>query len=110
MIAGLLAGVINGMLGAGSGNVIVPFLEKYGIEERKAHATSVFIVFFFCVCSSFFYFNTGQLNFKEALPYAICGIPGAFIGTFILSKINQTLLRRIFSIFVIWAGSRMLFK
>jgi uncharacterized membrane protein YfcA len=99
------------MLGAGSGNVIVPVLEKYyDMEEKNSHATSVFIVFFVCISSTFLYLINGQFDMFDALPYIIYGIPGAVLGTIILSHINQKILRKIFSIFIIFAGARMLFK
>ncbi|MDR0738785.1 MAG: sulfite exporter TauE/SafE family protein [Oscillospiraceae bacterium] len=110
LLAGFFAGTVNGLLGAGSGNIIVPMLERHGVHERRAHATSVFVVFFFCVSSAILYFSSGRIILSEALPYALWGTVGAFLGSNVLSKINQKILRRVFSIFLITSGIRMFLK
>ncbi|MDR0404744.1 MAG: sulfite exporter TauE/SafE family protein [Oscillospiraceae bacterium] len=109
-LTGVVAGVVNGMLGAGSGNIMVPALEKYGLEERVSHATSVFIVFFCCVSSTALYSLNGKLEVSDALTYVIYGLPGAILGTVVLPRVNRKFLRRIFSIFIVFAGIKMIFR
>ena len=109
-IGGFLAGALNGLLGAGGGMIIVPTLTKSGVSQQKAHATSVCIILPLCIFSAYLYLSSGKVAIQDALPYLGWGVLGAFIGTYILSKINEQLLRRIFGILMIWAAYRMVFR
>lgn len=107
LIIGLLSGVINGLLGAGGGMLAVPTL-KSQTEAQKAHATTVAIIMPMCLVSSIWYLFAGRVTLKDALPYAPYGVIGAFIGAFLLTKLKAKWLRIIFSLFMIWAGIRMI--
>lgn len=109
-IGGLLAGTLNGMLGAGGGMIIVPMLTSSGLSQRKAHATSVCIILPICVFSALNYIMNGYTTIQDALPYVFWGIPGSLIGTWILPKINQKLLKKVFGVLMIWASYRMVCK
>lgn len=109
-LGGLLAGILNGMLGAGGGMIIVPILTKLGLEQQNAHATSVCIIMPICIVSAITYLYSGHVSFFDASPYLIWGIVGAILGTWILQKISPKLLRRIFGGLMIWAAIRMVLK
>lgn len=109
-IWGLFAGILNGLLGAGGGLLIVPILEKYDLEQRSIHATSVCIILPICILSTIIYLIKGQVTFNDALPYLPFSIIGSIIGSFILSKINQNFLRKLFGIFMLWAAIQLLLK
>lgn len=106
-ILGLITGLINGLLGAGGGMIAVPFLKKF-VSPQEAHATSVAIIFPICILSAIRYIESGFVNITDAVPYFIFGLPGAIAGTYCLTKFSASALRIIFSVFVIWAGIRML--
>ncbi len=107
IIVGFLTGIINGLLGAGGGMIAVPTL-KTQIDAQKAHATTVAIIMPMCLTSSIFYILAGRVTIKDALPYAPYGVIGALIGSALLTKLKAKHLRIIFSIFMIWAGVRMI--
>ena len=104
------AGFLNGLLGAGGGMLIVPILKKCGLSQRNTHATSVFAILPMCILSTIIYSLNGRVSIYDALQYIPFGIIGAIIGSFILSKINQKLLRKLFGIFMIWAAIQLLVK
>lgn len=108
-ISGFIAGILNGFLGAGGGMVLVPMLLKSGLDRRSAHATSVCIIFTICIFSAFMYISSGKVSISDATPYLLWGIIGAIIGSLVLPKINQNLLRKIFGVLLIWAAYRMVF-
>ena len=87
--------------------LIVPLL-KTSLNARKAHATAVAVIFPMCIASSVMYLYSGRVTLKDALPFMPFGIIGAVIGTFLLTKLNSGQLRIIFSLFVIWAGIRLI--
>lgn len=108
-IIGTFSGIINGLLGAGGGMLVVPTLKKQ-TEPQKAHATTVAIIMPMCLVSSIWYLVDGRVTISDALPYAPYGIIGAIIGAFLLTKMKANWLRIIFSLLMIWAGIRMIMR
>jgi uncharacterized membrane protein YfcA len=108
-VAGLLTGVLNGFFGAGGGMVLVPLLIRWvKLEERRAFATSVFIILPLCVVSSAVYLFRAGIDPAPAVPYLIGGLAGGFIGGRIFKKIPTALLHRVFGLLLIYGGVRSL--
>jgi uncharacterized membrane protein YfcA len=107
-ISGFIAGVLNGLLGAGGGMVIVPILEKNGLKPANAHATSIAVILPLCIVSVLIYIQKNSFNVNEALPFIPAGLAGALAGSFLLPHIPEKLLRRIFGLFMLYAGYRLL--
>lgn len=107
-------GIISGIFGGGGGLLAVPLLKKYGgagnrgLEVKKSHATSVFIILFLCIVSSIIYFCKGGINIADVIPYASGGIFGGIAGAFLLTKIPDKYIRLLFSIFMLYAGVKMI--
>lgn len=107
---GLTAGILNGLFGAGGGIVVVPLLEKADIEPQKAHATSICIILVLSIISTVVYWKNGNIPFVETLYYIPAGLIGAIAGAFLLKKISNDLLKRIFGIVIVISGIRLLLK
>jgi len=107
-LGGFIAGIVNGLLGAGGGLVVVPMLEKSGLDSVKSHATSVAVIFPICILSAALYLIRGSVSLDQALPYLPWMLGGSVLGAWALPKFNKTLLRRIFGGFILWAAVRML--
>ena len=110
VLCGLLAGIVNGLLGAGGGMVVVPMLEKSGLEPKESHATSIAVITPLCILSAFFYLQGKNVRLADALPYIPAGLAGAFLGAKALPHIPAGMLRRIFGFFMIYAAYRMLWR
>lgn len=108
--AGLAIGIINGLFGAGGGIVAVPLLGKMGLEKKESHANAVAVILPISVLSAVLYLIKDYVTLPDALPYIPTGIVGAFLGTYCLKKISPLWLKRIFGIFIIYAGIRLLMK
>lgn len=108
-VFGALIGTINGFLGAGGGLVCVPLLMKIGMDRKTAHANAVAVIFPITLVSAISYLLQGRVDIFKPLLYIPGGILGATIGTTIMKKISPTLIRRIFGVFMIWAGWRLIF-
>ena len=104
---GVLAGIVNGLLGAAGGMVIVPALRKAGISVKSAHATSVAIILPISAISAWLYLRGGNLNLSDAWIYLPGAVGGALLGAWLLPRIPADLLRRIFGGFMIWAAIRL---
>ena len=85
-ILGLVGGVTNGLFGSGGGVILVPMLEKSGIEPKKSHASSLAITLPLSIVSAIFYSIRENFEFSNALPLIPFGLVGAFIGGLLLKK------------------------
>jgi hypothetical protein len=104
---GALAGAANGFFGAGGGLFLVPlFVRWLEIEEKKAFATSVAVIFPLSAISLIVYFLKVNINIIEYLPILLGGLAGGLIAGQIFGKISVTLLRRVFGILIIYGGIR----
>ena len=88
----------------------VPYLNKQGLSQQKAQATSVFIILPLTILSTILYLKTSIFSLKESLIFLPFGIIGAILGGIFLKKIPAAILKIIFSVFMIYAGVRMLIK
>lgn len=110
VIGGFFTGVINGLLGAGGGMVAVPAMNKAGVDTKKSHATSIAIILPLSIFSCYFYLKNGHVALSDVWRYLPFGLAGAVIGSFLLKKISNIWLTRIFGGFMIYAAVRMFFR
>ena len=106
IIGGLAIGTVNSALGAGGGMM----LRKSGMEQNRAQANAVALIMLLTAASAGIYIYTGKVTFGDALPYLPAGLIGSVLGSFILPKIPTKILGKIFALFMLWAGVRMLMR
>ena len=110
-LSGLIAGVLNGIFGAGGGLLVVPMLERQGLEPRKAHATSIAIILPLSLISGGLYLLQGvALDSSQLWTVIPAGLIGAAGGAFLLMKLKNRLLKRIFGVIMILSALRLLFR
>lgn len=108
---GIITGFINGLFGSGGGTIVVPALVFFlGINDYKAHATAISIILPLSIISTIIYLSNKSINLKIALPVAIGGVVGSFIGAKTLNKIPINILRKIFGSVIIYTAIRMIWK
>lgn len=109
-IIGFIAGLCNGIFGSGGGTILVPAMVfLLGIKENKAHATAISIILPLSIISSFFYISNNLIDLKLTLPVAICSTIGGYIGSILLNRFSDGMLRKIFGVTMIVAAVRMVF-
>lgn len=109
LLIGLIIGLVNGLFGSGGGTIAVPALVfMLGLDQHKAHATAISIIFPLSLISSFLYFRHGVLNLKIAAIVTLGGIIGSYIGAKNLTKVPSNVLRKVFGVFMIIAAIRMI--
>lgn len=106
----LLTGLVNALLGAGGGLIAVPLFKKQGLSQKQAQASAISVILPLCILSTGVYYYMGYVSFREALGYIPFGLAGAFAGSKLLRKIPDKLLRKLFSLFMIYTGIRMLMR
>lgn len=105
---GLFTGIINGLLGMGGGSLLVPLLVfVVGIKQHIAHGTSLAVILPTAFISSIIYWFNGNLDLNLALKVALSSMVGGYIGAKLMNKIPGPSLRKIFGLFIIIAGFRM---
>ena len=109
-MGGIITGFVSGLLGAGGGMLAVPILEKSGIKGKDAHANAVAVILPLAAVSAVFYLLDGRVKISDATPYMFFGVIGSVAATFVLKKISVVWLKVLFSLFMIWAGVRLLIK
>ena len=107
IFAGICAGAVNGLLGAGGGMILVPMLCLFtDLEEDQVFPASVSIILPICLVSLAFTLRPGTTPWQTAIPYLIgSGIGGIFAG-FLGKKIPTVWLHRILGILILWGGFR----
>lgn len=106
-IFGFLIGLVNAVFGAGGGMIAVPFLKKCGLSQKQAQATAICVILPLTVLSAAIYLFRGYLRLSDAGLFILFGFPGALLGTVLLSKMKNSLLQSVFSLFMLWAGFRL---
>ncbi len=105
LIAGGLAGVANGLFGAGGGLFLVPLLIGWiGLEEKKAFATSVAIILPLSIVSYVFFCLKGGNVWADALPYLIGGVLGGLLSGKFFRRIPTVWLHRLFGLLILYGG------
>ena len=108
-LSGAAAGLVNGLFGGGGGMALVPLLSRWcGVEEKKAFATCVAVIFPLCALSAAIFLLRTDVDLPAALPYLAGGLAGGLVGGKLMDKIRVVWLRRIFAAFLLYGGVRYL--
>lgn len=108
--SGMAIGFLNGFFGGGGGMVAVPLLEKVlKIDNKKAHATAMAVIFPLSIVSAIVYGLSVSIDWMNLLYVTIGVTLGGVIGALLLKKLNGTIVRIIFIIIMLAAGVRLLF-
>ena len=104
---GFMIGLVNALFGAGGGMIAVPFLKTLGLSQKQAQATAICVILPLTLVSAAIYYKRGYVTFSDAKPFLLFGFFGALLGTVLLSKLKNSFLQSAFSLFMLWAGFRL---
>ena len=108
-VAGLGAGALNGLFGAGGGMVLVPLMRTLtDAEEETLFPCSVVILLPICIISLLFTNGWEDFSLFQALPYLIGSLLGGICAGFWGKYIPALWLHRILGSLIIWGGIRYL--
>ncbi len=106
LLLGFITGFASGFFGIGGGFLLVPALFLgANLKMKEAIATSLFIIFLFGMFGLASYLIQGrEISLLISTVFVVGGAAGGIIGAFYARRIDQMLLRRIFSVFIILIG------
>lgn len=111
VLLGLLAGACSGFLGIGGGTIIIPFLVFVaGFSQHQAQGTTLaLMVPPIGLLAALRYYYDGNVNIKAAIFICIGFFIGGMIGANFASPVPDFTLKKIFGLYIILIGLKMLF-
>ena len=108
-----ISGLCNALLGAGGGillSLTLSRLDGDGFSDRRnALVTSQAAMIPGCIVSCIIYGAKGMLDTTSFAVFAIPALLGGAVGSLLMDRTKPQVIGRIFAIFVIWSGARMIF-
>lgn len=106
-----VAGVVSGLLGIGSGSLKVPAMDlAMRLPIKVSSATSNFMIGVTAAASAGVYFARGDIDPFIAAPVAAGVLVGATVGSRILGKLKNDVIRKTFVIVLLWICIEMMWK
>ncbi len=106
---GFLAGLVSGLFASGGGLILLPaFVYILKETEAKARATTIFCILPLVIISGIGYYNNNLINWDIAVKCAFGGIIGGIVGSKVLNKIPDILLKISFTFFLIYTSIKMI--
>ena len=108
-IAGAVAGLVNGLFGAGGGMVLVPALTKCtDLRDEEVFPASVSIILPICLVSLGFTLAGENQQLEGLIPYLIGSALGGIAAGFFGRKLPILWLHRCLGVLILWGGVRYL--
>lgn len=114
MIADIVAGVMSGILGAmgfGGGGILILYLSLYR-NLPQLNAQGINLIFFIpsALLAVILHSRNHLIEWKTAIKYIILGLIGVGVGFLLLKFINENIIRKLFSVLLIYTGIKELFS
>jgi uncharacterized membrane protein YfcA len=111
LLAGLLVGMLSGVVGIGGGILFVPALVwLLGMDQHKAQGTSLGALLAPVGILAFWeYYRKGNADLRVAMLLAVGFFVGGYFGAAGAQWIPDLWLRRVFALTLIVVGGKMLF-
>jgi len=107
--AGICAGAVNGLFGAGGGMILVPLLTWLSkLDEDEIFPASVSIILPICLVSLSITYQKGSVPWDTTWVYLFGSAAGGIIAGFTAKHIPTLWLHRFLGALIIWGGVRYL--
>ena len=113
--AGLVAGYINGLLGAGGGIILLWAMKHLNPARgddaiRDNFASTVAAILLLSTVSAVTYSASFPIEAPTLALLVVPGIAGGIFGAYLTDKLNTSLLKLLFSLLIIIAGVNMVLR
>ena len=104
-VAGVVAGVLSGLLGVGGGVVMVPLLVLVaGATQHEAHATSLGAIVPIALVGAATFALEGEVSLIAATALASGALVGAPLGAAVMARTSEQRLRGAFGLLMVVVG------
>ena len=108
-LAGMGAGIVNGLFGAGGGMVLVPLLSLLtDLEDREIFSASIAVILPICIVSLTATAISGSIAWQQSIPYLFGSAAGGLAAGIWGQKIPAKWLHRGLGSLILWGGIRYL--
>ncbi|MDP6380017.1 MAG: sulfite exporter TauE/SafE family protein [Phycisphaerae bacterium] len=111
ILLGICAGILSGMLGVGSGIVVIPALVLlFAFPQKSAQGTALAVMVPMAIAGAILYKMNPEvrMNMTGIALLAAGAVAGAFVGAMLARHLPAGVLKKAFAVFVIIVGVRML--
>ncbi len=109
ILIGLISGIISGM-GIGGGIVMIPALTiLLGFNQRMAQNINLIYFIPTAIIAIIIHLKNGNIEKKGIFKIIAFGTVGAIFGAILATKIDPSLLRKIFGYFLLFMGIKEIF-
>ena len=108
-LAGIAAGAVNGLFGAGGGMVLVPLLTWLTpLDDTEVFPSSVTIILPICLVSLAFTLGQATIPWESTAYYLLGSVAGGILAGVLAKKIPTVWLHRLLGLLILWGGVRYL--
>jgi uncharacterized membrane protein YfcA len=110
LLIGMVAGIASGLAGIGGGVVMVPAMVFFlGMSQHSAEGTSLLAIGFTALAGTRVNLKHGRVRLIDAAVMAVAGVVCSPIGASLALRLSGANLSRLFGVFVLVIGARMLY-
>lgn len=110
IITGFLSGIIGGM-GIGGGTILIPIMTIFlGFDQKTAQAVNLIYFIPTALTALTIHIKNKQIEKNNLWLLIVFGIIGTIIGTLYALKLDDTILRKCFSVFLLLIGAYEIYK
>lgn len=108
-VAGIGAGAVNGLFGAGGGMVLVPLLIWLTkLDDEEIFPASVSIILPICLVSLSLTFQWNAVAWNTVIVYLLGSAVGGILAGILGKRIPTVWLHRLLGVLILWGGVRYL--
>ena len=101
ILIGIISGIVSGM-GMGGGTILITLLVCFlNVNQLVAQASNIIFFIPTSIIATIVNIKNKMLKWPIALILTISGVVGAVFGAILANKINTSILRKAFAIFLI---------
>lgn len=111
LVLGFLGGVLAGLFGVGGGVLFVPALVLVlGLTQVHANATSLLAIIPTVLVGAWRQATYGNVRWRPALWVGLASIGGAELGVVIARSLPDSVLRRMFGVFMLVVAANLVWR
>ena len=111
-LIGAVAGAFSGLLGIGGGIIMIPALAFFlGYNQHMAQGTTLAVMIFpIGIFAALEYYRSGYVNPPAVVAIALAFVAGAYLGAKLAVRIDASILKKVFALYLIVIGVKMLME